>query len=76
MLCKIFSNPNSIIIGFGFSSDVEQFAKKHPHLNFIKFVQNFVDAQSFYGKVYLVEQQTGLAKVAMKIFNKSICKVE
>lgn len=76
MLCRIFSNPDSVIIGFGFSSDVEQFARKLPHLNFIKYVQNFIDAQAYFGKVYLVEQQTGLAKVAQKIFNKSICKVE
>lgn len=55
MLCKVFSNPDSVIIGFGFSSDVEQFARKLPHLNFIKYVQNFIDAQTYYGKVYLVE---------------------
>jgi len=44
MLTSIFSNPNSIIIGFGFSSDIEQFAKKLPNLNFIKYVKNFIDA--------------------------------
>lgn len=45
-------------------------------MNFIKFVHNFVDAQSYYGKVFLVEQQSGLHKVALRIFGKSICKVE
>jgi len=45
-------------------------------LNFIKYVKNFIDAQTYYGKIYLVEQQTGLAKVALKIFEKQVCKVE
>jgi len=43
-LTKIFSNPTSTIIGFGFSSDIEQFARKLPNLNFIKYVKNFIDA--------------------------------
>lgn len=54
-MCKVFNNKNSIIIGFGFSSDVEQFARKHPHLQFMKYVERFIDAQSFFGKVCLVE---------------------
>lgn len=45
-------------------------------MQFIKYVKNFIDAQTYFGKVYLVEQQTGLAKVAQRIFGKSICKVE
>lgn len=76
MLTKIFSNETSTIIGFGFSSDIEQFARKLPNLNFIKYVKNFIDAQSYFGKIYLVETQTGLAKVAQKVYDKSICKVE
>lgn len=76
MLSRIFCNPSTVVIGFGFSSDIEQFARKLPHLNFIKYVKNFIDAQTYFGKVYLVEQQTGLAKVAQRIFNKTICKVE
>ena len=75
MLSQIFRNPNSTIIGFGFSADIEQFSRKLPHMNFIKFVENFVDAQSYYGKVFL-ESSVGLHRVALKIFGKSICKVE
>lgn len=44
MLTKVFSNETSTIIGFGFSSDIEQFARKLPNLNFIKYVKNFIDA--------------------------------
>lgn len=32
MLSGIFSNRNSIVIGFGFKSDLEQFQKRLPHL--------------------------------------------
>lgn len=49
---------------------------KHPHLQFIKYIKNFIDAQTYYSKVYLIEQQTGLAKVALNVLGKSICKVE
>lgn len=38
MLSKIFSNPTSTIIGFGFSSDIDQFARKLPNLGFIKYI--------------------------------------
>lgn len=44
MLAKVFANETSTIIGFGFSSDIEQFARKLPNLNFIKYVKNFIDA--------------------------------
>lgn len=70
MLSEIFQNSNSIIIGFGFNSDIEQFAVKHPHFKFIKYITNFIDAQTYYGKVYLIEQQTGLSKVAQTVLNK------
>jgi len=76
MLVEVFKNPKSTIIGFGFNSDIDQFASKHPHLQFIKYITNFIDAQTYYGKVYLVEQQTGLAKVAQTVFEKTVCKVE
>ena len=76
MLSKVFSSEDCIIIGFGFSSDIEQFSQRLSHMKFIKYVRNFIDAQTYYGKVYLVEQQTGLSKVANRIFNKQICKTE
>ena len=76
MLSEVFCNENSTIIGFGFNSDIEQFAVKHPHLKFIKYIKNFIDAQTYYSKVYLIEQQTGLSKVALNVLGKSICKVE
>ena len=56
MLSEVFKNESSTIIGFGFNSDIEQFAVKHPHLKFIKYIKNFIDAQNYYSKVYLIEQ--------------------
>jgi hypothetical protein len=38
MLSQIFRNPKSTIVGFGFSSDIDMFTRKLPHLNFIKYV--------------------------------------
>ena len=35
-LSKIFSNPNTYIIGAGFHSDVSQYSKYLPHMKFIK----------------------------------------
>jgi len=32
MLSKVFTNPNTTIIGFSFQNDMNEFAKKHPHL--------------------------------------------
>ena len=43
-MVKIFSNKNSIIIGFGFESDIHEFQNKLPHLSFIEYIHNFIDA--------------------------------
>lgn len=51
MLCRVFGNKASTIIGFAFDSDVTMFAKKHPHFTFIKYIAKFIDVQSFYGEV-------------------------
>jgi hypothetical protein len=56
MLSSIFSNKNSIVIGFGFKSDIEQFQKRLPHLNFLNKIESFIDAQNFYGKLYIVQE--------------------
>jgi len=75
-LTQIFCNPHSIIVGFSFTSDIEQFVKKLPHMTFIRYIKNFIDAQHYFGKVHLMEGQQSLTKVAEKIFEKPMCKVE
>ena len=56
MLSSIFSNKNSIVIGFGFKSDIDQFQKRLPHLKFLNKIESFIDAQNFYGKLYIVQE--------------------
>jgi len=75
-LQEIFSFKESVIVGFSFGSDIEQFARKFPHLKFYRFIQNFIDAQTYYSIVTTSPPMTGLAKVAEKIFGKPICKKE
>jgi len=43
-LSQIFSNPNSVIVGFAFNSDVDQFAKKFPNMKFFRYINRFIDA--------------------------------
>jgi len=43
-LSQIFSNPNSVIVGFAFNSDVDQFAKKFPNMKFFRYIKRFIDA--------------------------------
>jgi hypothetical protein len=45
-------------------------------MKFYKYIENFIDAQNYYAKVHLAGPQTGLAKVALSVFGKAICKVE
>ena len=45
-------------------------------MTFIRYIKNFIDIQHYFGKVYLVEGQAGLTKVAEKMFDKPMCKVE
>jgi ribonuclease D len=75
-LTQIFTNPKSTIVGFSFSSDVSQFAKKFPRLKFYRYAARFIDAQTYYSRVCTAQAQTGLAKVAEKIMGKAICKRE
>ncbi len=76
-LCEVFRNEASTIVGFAFNSDIEMFAKRFPKMKFYRYAKKFIDAQSYYAKVYTgVAAQTGLAKVADKVFGAPICKKE
>ena len=76
-LTQVFSNDRSTIVGFSFNSDIQMYSRKFPHLTFYRFIQNFVDAQPYYAQVYgNPNQQTGLAKVALAVFDTAICKGE
>lgn len=55
---------------------MDVFAKHLPRMNFYKYMRNFIDAQTYYSKVYVAGQQTGLAKVAKEVLSFEICKGE
>ena len=53
-------------IGFSFKSDIDLFAKHLSNMNFYKYMHNFIDAQTYYSKVFEV-RQTSLSKVASDV---------
>ena len=76
VLIEIFTHERTICVGFSFKSDMDVFAKHLPRMNFYKYMRNFIDAQTYYSKVFVAAQQTGLAKVAKEVLNFEICKGE
>lgn len=40
-----------MIIGFSFDSDVSMFAQKLPHFKFMRYIANFIDAQTYFAKI-------------------------
>jgi len=76
VLTELFTNEKTICIGFSFKSDMDVFAKHLPKMNFYKYMRNFIDAQTYYSKVFVAGQQTGLAKVASEVLRFEICKGE
>jgi len=76
VLTKVFTNENSVCIGFAFRSDLEVFAKHLPNMQFYKKFAKFIDVQDYYMKLYELDNQIGLAKVALELLDTEICKGE
>ena len=76
VLTELFTFERTICIGFAFKSDLDVFGKHLPRMNFYKYIHNFIDAQTYYSRVCVAGQQTGLAKVAKEVLNSEICKGE
>lgn len=77
VLCEVFTNKDTVCVGFSFQSDLSVFKKHLPLMKFYKLFTNFIDVQSYYSKVCLPEKTlVGLAKVAKHILNVEICKGE
>ena len=51
VLTAIFTNPDSLCIGFSFKSDLDVFARHFPSMKFYKRFASFIDGQTYYGKV-------------------------
>ena len=77
VLCEVFTNKDTVCVGFSFKSDLDVFSKYLPLMNFYKLFANFIDVQSYYSEVCLEKKATiGLAKVAKHILDAEICKGE
>ena len=76
ILTQVFTHENTLCIGFSFRSDLEMFAQFFPAMQFYKKFSKFVDVQEYYMKLYELDNQIGLAKVALDLFKKEICKGE
>lgn len=78
MLTRLFSSHETAIVGFGLHTDLDVFARQHQNLDAFKFINRFIDAQTYYGALCNNgdRRPTGLAKVARALFGKEICKVE
>jgi ribonuclease D len=72
----VFTNDKSLVVGFSFGSDIDIFIRRFPKMNFYRFIKRFIDAQTYYARVFGAPQQTGLAKVADKVLGSPICKRE
>mmetsp|Transcript_34712 Transcript_34712/g.45654 ORF Transcript_34712/g.45654 Transcript_34712/m.45654 type:complete len:101 (+) Transcript_34712:1915-2217(+) len=51
ILTEIFTHQESLCIGFSFKSDLDVFARHFPTMKFYKLFTNFIDAQTYFGKV-------------------------
>jgi hypothetical protein len=52
-LQQVFCNNKSIVVGFAFHSDIDMFAKSFPKMQFYRYIKNFVDAQTYFARIYL-----------------------
>ena len=76
VLTKIFTHEESLCLGFSFRSDLEVFSGHFADMNFYKSMTNFVDVQTYFGKVCISSSQNGLAKVVQHIHQVKLCKGE
>ena len=79
VLCRIFGNPQTSILGFGFQADVAMFNKECPAMTFFNNITDFVEVQDFYKLVhpdFADKGGFGLAAVCENLFFKKLCKKE
>jgi len=79
VLSKIFSNKDTLVMGFGFASDLDQFRKYLPNMKFYQYIANFIDLQNLYKKKrpnFKDEGGFNLAVVCEKTISKKLCKGE
>ena len=52
------------------------FSRHLPQMKFYRFIQNFLDAQVLFSRVFNNKAQIGLAKVVKQAMNLNMCKGE
>lgn len=76
VLTDLFTHPGTIMIGFGFKSDLDMLAKCLPQMSFYRTIASFIDLQWYYSRVMTASTQAGLAKVCKDVLGVELCKGE
>ena len=79
-LSALFSQVETLFLGFSFHSDMSMFERCCPNLQFYKCLggdnNNLVDLQREFKAIIKDEKTAGLAKVVETVFSKPLCKGE
>ena len=75
-LTQIFTDEQSLCLGFAFGSDTSMFKESLSEMNFFKRFTRFLDVQTYWQAINKEKNQIGLAKVVETILGKPLCKGE
>jgi len=70
VLTDLFSDKESVVVGFSFTSDIQVFVKYLPKMKFYRHIASFIDGQTYFGLVYQEGGMMGLAKVSQRVFGR------
>ena len=78
VLSKVFSSPNSIILGFSFHNDYDKFKDS---FRFMDYIQNFIDIQELIKVQEILykhdgSRQMGLKKACQEYLGQDLCKFD
>jgi len=79
LLTKIFTHPETSVLGFGFSADISQLRKECPKMSFHARIPNLMEVQDFYKALFPDFKENGgfgLASVCLRVMKKKLCKLE
>lgn len=68
-MARIFTHPDTCIVGFAFSGDLRMLNQYMPHFQFYKNIANLADLQTYYKTVY-----TGDAECLKSVSLGAVCK--
>ena len=78
-LIEIFTHPDTLLVGFGFDSDIFMFRKFLPNLEFTANIPRLLEVQEFFmavAKVLKWNSGNSLANVCKQVLGKQLCKSE